>query len=98
MCLENLKPKMLLHTLFTVEPVILGEISASALPQIMPEMNCLVYPVTDRAKESICSGITPANEWCDFTYEVVAWVYAENVFSLPAAVVKGVHSLFNPST
>lgn len=81
------------HTLFTVQPVIVGEISASALSQIMLKMNCLVYPITGRARKSICSGITPANERCDFTYGVVAWVYAEDVFSLPAAVVKGVHCL-----
>lgn len=64
---------ILTHTLFTVEPVIVGEISASALPQIMPEMNCLVCPIIGRARQSICSGITPANEWCDFTSGVVAW-------------------------
>lgn len=51
MCLENVELKMLPDTLFTVEPVIVGEISASALLQIRPEMNCLVYPITGRARK-----------------------------------------------
>lgn len=93
MCLENVELKMLPHTLFTVEPVTVGEISASALPQIMPEMNCLVYPITGRARKSICSGITPASKWCGFTSGVVAWAYVEDIFSLSAALVKGVHCL-----
>lgn len=110
MCLENVELKMLPHTLFTIEPVIVGETSASALPQLMSEMNCLVYHITGRARKSICSGITPANEWCDFTYGVVAWVYAEDVFfpssscsersSLPYLIplhecwCSGIHCLF----
>ena len=48
---------------------------------ITPEMNCLVCPITGRAKKSICSEITLASARCEFTYGIGAWVYVEDVLS-----------------
>lgn len=50
-------------------------------PWITPEMNCLVCPITGRARKCICSEITLASAQCEFTYEIRAWAYVENVLS-----------------